>query len=159
MYFQNNFSYITLMFGVGCRVVAIHCYRPFWVLEPEKGPVFKSPMVCRWNSRHWNSCNELDLGVPMACQVWCAVFCLQYIHICYIFIYRSRWTHEFPYIFFCLKILFNVNGKATVWLTHPLFSFVCFIVMLRASKQKCLVPCSWYHWKALDEYGYIELVS
>jgi hypothetical protein len=85
-------------------------------------------------------------------------FHLQYIHICYFFIYRSRWKHEFWYFFFCLKILFNVNGKATVWLTHPLFSFVYLVVMLRASKQWFFLLRSWYCWKALDE-GQSELTA
>jgi len=29
---------------------------------------------------------------------------------------------SFDEFFFCTKILLNVNGKATVWLTHPLVS-------------------------------------
>ncbi len=28
---------------------------------------------------------------------------------------------EFPYFFFCLKVLFHVNGKATHSVTYPLF--------------------------------------
>ncbi len=152
------------MFLAVCRKGLGAGWWPFTGIDPSgswdhKKVLRSHPMVCKWNSRHWNSGNELDLGVPIACQVGCAVFCLQYIHICYFFIYRSRWKHEFWYFFFCLKILFNVNGKATVWLTHPLFSFVCLVVMLRASKQRFLLLRSWYRCKALDEYGCIELVS
>jgi len=29
---------------------------------------------------------------------------------------------SFPYFFFCLKTLFNVNGKATVWQTSCLYN-------------------------------------
>ncbi len=42
---------------------------------------------------------------------------------------------EFPlYFFFCLKILFNVNGKAIVW-RHSLFTLVW--------KSRLLFVCSW----------------
>jgi hypothetical protein len=76
---------------VGCRVMAIHCYRPLlgpW--DHKKVLCSNRGVVCRWNPG-----NELDLGVPMACQVGCDVFCLQYIHICYFFIYRSKWKQVY----------------------------------------------------------------
>jgi hypothetical protein len=28
---------------------------------------------------------------------------------------------------------------------------VCLFVTFRSPKPQCLLPCSWYHWKALDE--------
>ncbi len=101
---------------------------------------------------------SLTWGCRWLVRLGVLFFHLQYIHICFFFIYRSRWKHEFWYFFFCLKILFNVNGKATMWLTHPLFSFVCLVIMLRASKQWFLLLRSWYRWKALDE-GQSELTA
>jgi len=77
--------------GVGCRVMAIHCYRPLLGPWDHKNVLCSNRgVVCRWNPG-----NELDLGVPRACQVGCAVFCLQYIHICYFFIYRSSWKQVY----------------------------------------------------------------
>jgi hypothetical protein len=39
----------------------------------------------------------------------------------YIFLHGE--VFEFSWFFFCLKILFNVNGKATEWYWHPLFLY------------------------------------
>jgi len=43
----------------------------------------------------------------------------------YIFAWWNIWV--FIILFFCLKILFNVNGKATVWHTpHVIYLCICF---------------------------------
>jgi hypothetical protein len=85
---------------VGCRVMAIHCYRPLlgpW--DHKKVLCSNRGVVCRWNPG-----NELDLGVPMACQVGCDVVCLQiYTYVIFSFIevgeskfIRVQWKRLFP---------------------------------------------------------------
>jgi len=79
--------------------MAIHWYRPFWVLRPQKGPVFKPNDVqvtettatqtpatetpARKLPPETPATETLAMSltwgwVPMACQVGCAVICLQY---------------------------------------------------------------------------------
>jgi len=85
------------VFQAVCRKGLGAGWWPFTGRDPLVGPwdhkkvlCSNRDMVCRWNFG-----NELDLGVPMPCQVRCVLFCLQYIHICYVFIYRSRWKQVY----------------------------------------------------------------
>jgi hypothetical protein len=67
------------------------------------------------------------------------------------------------------KLLFQVVSKILElrWMNeliyHPWRLFVCFVVMLRSPKRQHPTPnpssCTWYHWKALDEYKFTDVVS
>jgi len=58
---------------------------------------------------------------------------------------------EFPSFFFCLKVLLNVNGKATVWHTP------CFSVIGEHATQEYFFPLLF--WGAFCKNGILILVS
>jgi hypothetical protein len=156
--------------------MAIHWYRPFWVLRPQKGPVFKPndvqvklpphkllpPKLPQGNSRQklpplklWQWA-WLGGGCPWLVRLGVLLFAFNiYTYIIFSFIEVGE-SMSFQTSSFALRYFLMWMARLS---THPLFSFVCLVVMLRASKQWCLLPCSWYHWKALDEYGCVKLVS